>query len=110
MVSPAYTYRATCKRPVDGDTFLATVDLGFGASIEIKVRIHGVNAPEKNTPEGKLASAYLAELLGGRALVLQSYKDARSFERWVCDVWADPFEASVAQQIIASGHGVPFMV
>lgn len=109
-MEPSYVYRATCKRPVDGDTFVADVDLGFGASIEIKVRLHGVNAPEKNTPEGKAAGEYLATLLAYSGLILKSYKDARSFERWVCDVWVAADPTPVVQHIIDSGHGVPFMV
>ena len=104
---------------MDGDTFVADVDLGFGAHIWITVRLHGVNAPEHNTPEGPPATAYLTGLLGNKQLRLESFKDRQSFARWVCDVWVLWPERtgpgpgrwdSVSERIIAAGHGVPFMV
>lgn len=115
-MEPAYVYRATCKRVVDGDTFVGQIDLGFGAFIEIKVRLHGVNAPEHNQPGGPEATAFLQSLIGpsryatGAPLLLKSYKDARSFERWVCDVWVDTHVdwELVADTIIATGHGVTY--
>jgi micrococcal nuclease len=111
-MEPSYVYRATSKRIVDGDTFVAVVDLGFGASIELKVRLHGVNSPERNTVAGKDATLFLERTLTGRDLLLKSYKDARSFERWVCDVYYDNHAewASVAQAIIDLGYGEPYMV
>jgi endonuclease YncB( thermonuclease family) len=108
MPSPTYIYRATCQRVIDGDTFVGQIDLGFGAFIQIKVRIHGVNAPEHSAEGGPEATAFLHSLIDNKDLILQSYKDARSFERWVCDVWVG--SQSVAQAIIDGGHGIPFMV
>jgi endonuclease YncB( thermonuclease family) len=41
-----YKYHATAERIIDGDTFLARVDLGFYIFTTIHVRIRGMNAPE----------------------------------------------------------------
>jgi endonuclease YncB( thermonuclease family) len=117
---PAYTYRAACHRVVDGDTFIADVDLGFNVLAQIAVRIHGVNAPEKRTPQGPAATDFLRLTLGEpperepKSLLLSSLRgDVRSFARWVCDVWVEDEALGpvvlVAQTIIANGHGVPMM-
>jgi hypothetical protein len=40
---------------------------------------------------------------GGPApLIVRSYKDARSFARWVCDVWVD--DEPLADLLRAAGH------
>jgi endonuclease YncB( thermonuclease family) len=93
----------------DGDTFTADVDLGFGAHIWIKVRLHGVNTPELSKPDGSgvKSKAALEGQITGVPLILQSYKDARSFERWVCDVWTA--SGSVGQWLIDNDYGVAFM-
>lgn len=115
-MKPSYVYRARAKRVIDGDTFVADVDLGFQASIEIKVRLHGVNTPEKGHPGSDEATGFLRGLLGIRSvqieeprqIVLASYKDARSFERWVCDAYVENDDNSFSDLIIKAGLGKPF--
>jgi endonuclease YncB( thermonuclease family) len=117
MMEPSYVYRARRIRVIDGDTFIAGVDLGFGVErdepgivIPLRVRLHGVFCPELNEPGGPEAKGFLEGLLGRgvpRKLVIKSYKDARSFERWVCDVWMEGDDITIAQHIIDNGHGTP---
>ena len=87
---PAYVYRATLARVIDADTYDLAIDLGFRVSARLPVRLRGVNAAERSTVDGAAAivavSAFLAH---PRALLIQSVKDRRSFERWVADIWAD---------------------
>lgn len=49
-VTPAeenlFTYAATVTKIIDGDTFTASVDLGFGLSVKQLFRLKGVDAPE----------------------------------------------------------------
>jgi len=45
-----YEYRIkTIDHIVDGDTFDATVDLGFNILHKIRVRMYGINTPESRT-------------------------------------------------------------
>jgi endonuclease YncB( thermonuclease family) len=108
-MSPTYTYRAGLYRIIDADTFVLTVDLGFYVSANITVRLRGVNAPEARAPGGAEATAFVLDLIAGKPLLVESYKDRRSFARWVCDCWViqDGEAVSVAQAIIDAGHGVP---
>lgn len=108
---PVYVYRAEVLDVHDGDTFKLRVDLGFRCAVTIQCRLHGVNCPELNTPEGKAARAFVASLLGASGgagsvydpVVIESYKDQRSFERWVCDVWLLD-DRSLADVLVEAGH------
>lgn len=113
-ISPVYRYRATAIDVHDGDTYRLVVDLGFKVAVTIQCRIHGVDSPELNTPEGKAARDYARAMLTPAGepptpLVIESYKDARSFERWVCDVYVVTTTGvvSLADELLSTGHAVP---
>lgn len=45
-----YTYRVkTINRIIDGDTIDVTIDLGFGINIDQRIRVAGIDSPEKRT-------------------------------------------------------------
>ena len=44
-----WNYNATVTRVVDGDTFDCEIDLGFDLTIKQRVRVAGVDTPEKRT-------------------------------------------------------------
>ena len=44
-----FEYNATVTRVVDGDTIDAIVDLGFSTFKKVRIRMHGINAPESRT-------------------------------------------------------------
>jgi len=44
-----YTYHATINRIIDGDTVDVTLDLGFGVKYDQRVRLAGIDTPEKRT-------------------------------------------------------------
>jgi endonuclease YncB( thermonuclease family) len=58
-----WTVPAVVVRVHDGDTFTASLDLGWRVAFETAVRIRGIDAPELPTRAGKKAAAKLAELL-----------------------------------------------
>lgn len=105
-VAPTYVYRARLARIIDGDTFVLLVDLGFHVSTTKTIRLRDVNAAEPGTPAGTAATAFVLDLLAGKPLLVQSYKDRRSFARWVADVWLDtpPEPESVADHLVKAGH------
>jgi endonuclease YncB( thermonuclease family) len=48
-----YQYAIRHIRVVDGDTLEGNIDLGFNVELKnVKVRLAGVDCPEKSTPEG----------------------------------------------------------
>ncbi len=63
-----YIYRARCRRIKDGDSFILDVDLGFNVRARINVRLRDVNAPERGTPEGTLATEWVRAFIGSSDL------------------------------------------
>lgn len=66
----------TVVRVIDGDTIVVDIDLGLHMYRRNEhVRLFGVDCPERNTPEGKVAKARVEELLPvGTAIQLTSEK------------------------------------
>lgn len=106
IVEPAYRYRAHVNRVIDGDTYVLDVDLGFRVQAAITVRVFGYDAPEMTGPDklfGHVAKDAAEALLRKAAvIVVETYKDARSFERWVASVYVDGVQ--VSELLIAEGH------
>ena len=102
---PVYRYRAKVNRVIDGDTYVLDVDLGFRCTLTISIRVHDYDAPElhgADAARGLLAKDAAASLLSQGPIVIESYKDARSFERWVADVYVGG--ELIATQLTAAGH------
>lgn len=92
---PAYVYRARLERVIDGDTCELVVDLGFRVQSRLRVRLLGYSAPELRHPGGPQAAERLRGFLEGVfpgirgewPLLVESRKDAMSFERWLARVF-----------------------
>jgi len=62
---PAYRYTATIDRVIDGDTVVASVDLGFHVWLRNQTfRLLGLNARELTQPGGLEARDNLAAIVG----------------------------------------------
>jgi micrococcal nuclease len=107
-VNPVYRYRAKLTRIQDGDSWVLLVDVGFRAYVSVLARLRDVNCPELRTPEGDKAAEFVKLLLEGKPLLVESYKDQRSFARWICDCWViqDGEAVSVADALVEAGHAV----
>ena len=70
----------TVARIVDGDTLDAQLDSG-----KIRIRLHGVDAPEKNQPYGKEAAAVLSSLVLNKQVEIEPVSQDR-YERMVAIV------------------------
>lgn len=55
-----YTYRATVDRWVDGDTVDMVFDLGFRIAVHQRIRLLGVDTPERGQP-GYIEARQVAE-------------------------------------------------
>jgi micrococcal nuclease len=116
-LKPVYQYRAKCSRIIDGDTYYLAIDLGFNVSTTISCRLHGVDAPERDTPEGQKAKEFVGGILfplvmglhTATPLIVVSYKDRQSFARWVCDVFYETKDGwtSLAQTLLDNNQAVP---
>lgn len=60
---PVWTVPATITRVVDADTLEADLDLGWRITYHAKIRLAGVNAPERHTLAGNTARQWVIDAL-----------------------------------------------
>lgn len=105
-----YEYNAEVTNVVDGDTFDATLDLGFGASLKVRLRVLRINAPEMHgasAAAGAAALEYARSLLSSGPVVVTTH-ETDHFGRWLADVrLADGRDFGGA--MVTAGHAVPYM-
>jgi micrococcal nuclease len=84
-----YTYKAKITRVVDGDTFDAEVDLGFGIVARHRFRVADIDTPETWRPineseaaHGEKASDRAKALLEGKTLTLVTKKKSGIYGRY----------------------------
>ncbi len=87
-----YTYVARVQRVVDGDTLLVYIDCGFGIHRKERLRLKGIDAPERNTLAGQRAKSFVeSELKKVNFVIIKSYWED-PFARYIADVFFDPKE------------------
>ena len=113
-----WEYRATPTNVVDGDTFDATVDLGFSASLDMRLRLLGADTfePRGDTRElGLAATEFTRQWFlthadpAGRVLIVtvpdRRERDQRdSFGRYLAFVWNIAKSANLNEALITAGH------
>lgn len=103
--SPAYQYSGKVHKIIDADTVDFLVDLGLHTLRVVRCRLYNINAPERFTEAGKLATAYVKETLGDKVIILLTYKDPTDkYGRWIADVYVDG--KSVSAMMVDNGHAV----
>lgn len=105
-----YTYQATVLRVIDGDTIDIDIDLGFAIRQKMKIRLHGINAPETSTPEGKVAKRWLAEKLPvGTSIVVKTVKDRQEkYGRYLGTVFLN--DVNINALLIEERLAIPYLV
>lgn len=106
-----YTYNAKVIKVVDGDTIDALVDLGFDTWKQVRIRMHGMNAPESRTRDleekklGLAAKARLKEILkeNKNKFILQSHGVGK-YGRCLGEIYLEGEIESVNTQLIEEGH------
>lgn len=94
-VTPTYIYRASMpsierQARLDGDTWWIDLDLGLRVHAVVKIRLRNYSAPELKQPGGIKAKTRALELLyAASTLVVQTYPDQMSHDRWVGTIWLD---------------------
>ncbi|MFT7538821.1 MAG: endonuclease YncB(thermonuclease family) [Lysobacterales bacterium] len=82
-----FTYQALNERVVDGDTVIFQIDLGFRTWTRQYLRLRGINAPERGTPEGKRAQTFLHRLLNKNPTVTIKTYQADIYGRYITDIF-----------------------
>tara|TARA_R110002012_G_C11604390_1_gene607601 strand:+ start:380 stop:712 length:333 start_codon:yes stop_codon:yes gene_type:complete len=103
-----YTYRAKIISVYDGDTVTAQVDLGFGISTKIKVRLKGIDTPELRGPveekvRGIAAREFLKNHVLEKDIVIQTFKDKKGkYGRYIGVLWVN--DININNLLVEQGH------
>ena len=104
---------------VDGDTFDAIIDLGFGVSIKKRIRLHGINTPECRTRDLKIkakgleAKERLRKMLSEHEVekvFIKSFGNGK-YGRLIAKVLVGErgrAKKDIAAIMIIDGYGVPY--
>lgn len=86
---------------VDGDTCDVEIDLGFLVVTKVRVRLYGIDTPERGQPGWAEATAALKEMVLNKKVQLISYKHGEKFGRFLGELYVD--EINVNQELLVRG-------
>lgn len=91
---PTPTLRAIIREVIDGDTYIAEVDLGFNRYEWMDLRAYNINCPEIFHPKdqaeliaGQAARQACVALVLNRPVMLHTYKDHEKYGRYLATVF-----------------------
>lgn len=110
-----WQYKATIDRAVDGDTVDLNVDLGFKIYSKIRVRVNGVDTPERGEPGFHTATQFVEEWFAkeGDRCIIETTKTGK-YGRWLADIYpvtlgpSDPGFKSLNQALLDANLAVPY--
>ena len=88
-----FTYRATIRKVIDGDTLDVAIRLSPEITRDLKLRLRGLDCPEMSTAAGRTAKAFVDGLLriGDEVIVCTTKPD--KYDRYLADVFAGGTDA-----------------
>ncbi len=105
MGEMAWVFSVVSASVVDGDTFDAVMDLGFGVLKKERFRLLRCNAPERGQPGwGDATTKLIHELMLDTSCYLWSRKTKRDkYGRYLGDVWFSGRQKWLSDIMLASG-------
>jgi endonuclease YncB( thermonuclease family) len=95
-----HSYKARLERVVDGDTIRVILDLGFGVFHREILRLAKINAPERKTKGGIMATEKLQELLKNvKTLVIKTNK-TDIYGRYIADIFLENTDGKYLNQML----------
>jgi micrococcal nuclease len=86
-----YEYRARCLHVIDGDTFDVVVDLGMRIMLTERIRLFGVDTPERGHADWAAARSFTAQFLYDSPsewpLLIRTIKPKDKYGRWLAQVF-----------------------
>lgn len=98
-----HEYDAGLVRVKDGDTFVLMIDQGFANFTLQPIRVLNYSAPELSTADGPHYKDIAENILRNGKITVKTYRDRRTFERWLAEVWIDGVSFPEAM----AAHGAP---
>lgn len=102
-----YYYTGRVYNVVDGDTIDVEIDLGFKVSIRQRLRLNGLNTPEKGNPGFKEAKDWLTNKILNQIIMIKTSKISK-FGYYLAEVWLGSTsinESLIDQRLAQIYHG-----
>ncbi|MDA1276824.1 MAG: thermonuclease family protein [Verrucomicrobia bacterium] len=111
-----FTYAATVRRVVDGDTLIVAIALRPSLVLEARLRLRGLDCPEMDTPEGAAAKRFVEERVAqAKSVTIATFKPDK-YDRYLADVFIEPGmadgsgskakESFLNNELLKNGHAV----
>lgn len=84
-----YEYEIAVERWIDGDTLVASVDLGFYVAIKVRFRISDIDTPERGQPNFKEATDVANNLYPPGTKLIVAVKKVGGYDkygRWLIEL------------------------
>jgi len=92
--SEIFTYRAIPERIVDGDTLLVSIDLGFKTFTRQRLRLRGIDSPEKGSKENEKVEKFISKGLKPVDFIVIKTHSVDLYGRYLADVYyPSPFSS-----------------
>lgn len=101
-----YTYNARIYNVVDGDTVDAEIDLGFKMTVKMRLRLRGIDTPERGQPGYDEAKAFVADKVYGKELLIHTFK-ASKFGYYLADIVL-PDNQFLNEMLVDNGLAKPY--
>ncbi len=104
-------YPAVVLDTVDGDTIDVEIDPGFDLTLRKRVRLEGINCPERGDEKWKEATMFTADWIAKRGgkVRLRTVKDKREkYGRYLAYGWDMEAGECLNQLLIEAGLAVPY--
>lgn len=109
-----FEYKATVVKVVDGDTVDLDIDLGMRVHVFERVRLDGIDTPEKNSKVAAertaalAASAFLGELLKDPNIIIRTKKDSQEkYGRYLATI-INAAGLNCNEELVKAGHAVAY--
>lgn len=106
-----FIYDAVVVDVTDGDTVKVNIDLGLDTwKHGAKLRLNGINTPEKDTEAGQAAKAYVASVLKpGEVVRIETVLDrTEKYGRFLATIYHPSLPVSVNDDLISKGYAKPY--
>ena len=106
QVKELYVRKAKMVKIIDGDTFDAEIDLGFGIQIKRRIRLFGVDCPEmkgstkEKGEEARQFTIKFFEETNNEFLILSHTDKVDNFGRILVEVWNKSGDKNLAGLLI----------
>lgn len=94
-----FKYNAVVDNVVDGDTVDLSIDLGFDIWHKARVRLNGIDTPEKWFNYGKVVKQYVKDSLEGKEIQISTTK-ADKYGRYLVQIHMGGFAETFNQHLV----------